>query len=370
MPASLVILDMEDFSGMMPTVRSRLVRSIAPATICRLTLAAFVFAAMALAADARLLSMLPAKSEAVGGVNVKAVLNSGLAQEFMKSPGADAAGLAELTALTGVDIKSDIDELVFAGYTRPAANGTVAPGTSIGVGFITGTFDPARIGGAIVSKGGTKQAYKSYTLYKPAAAANKDGDVIAFLDGSTMVAGNPAQVKQVLDKTQGGLPAGMLSRVNEVSGRYDLWMVSAVSPAAMAGSLSGAGASGEPGPGAMAGDLFKKVESTQGGIKLGPTINIGLEVISTSPEDAAALMNMLGFFRSMIGSQPPTKEGRPGPPAGLVNMMNAIKMRTDAKTLFVTMDVPESDVISFLHTAQKRAAESKAKGPEEIIVIQ
>ena len=119
-------------------------------------------------------------------------------------------------------------------------------------------------------------------------------------------------MKQVLDKKQGALSSGILSRVNEVSSRYDIWMVSAVSPATMAGALSGGNAGQEAGPGAMAGDFFKKVESTQGGIKLGPTINIGLEVISTSPEDATALMNVLSFFRSMIVSQPP-KEGQPLP---------------------------------------------------------
>ena len=313
--------------------------------------------------------MLPAKSDAVAGVNLKAILHSGLAQEFMKSPGSGAGSLAEFTAMTGVDINRDINEVIFAGFTPHAGQGAPKPGSTIGVGFITGNFDANRIGGAIVAKGGTKKLYKGYTLYTPVAATNKDGDVLAFLDGGTMVAGNPAQVKQVLDKAQGKLPAAILSRVNEVSGRYDIWMVSAVPPAAMAGTLSGAGATGEPGPGAMAGDLFKKVESTQGGIKLGPTINIGLEVNSTSPEDATALMNVLGFFRAMVGSQPP-KEGQPGPPAGLVNMLNAIRMRTEAKTLFVTMDVPEADVISFMRSAQKRASEPKVTAPEEITVIQ
>lgn len=344
-------------------------RWIAPATVCRMTLATLAFVSLALAADARLLSMLPAKSEAVVGVDVQAILNSGLAQEFMKTTPAGANSLAEFTAMTGVDVKRDIRSVIFGGFTPPTAQGTAKPGSAIGVGFVTGTFDPARIGSAIVSKGGTKQSYKGYTLYTPEASSNKDGDVLAFLDGGTMVAGNPAQVKQVLDKTQGGLSAGILSRVNEVSSRYDIWMVSAVPPAAMAGSLSGADASGDAGPAAMAGDFFKKVESTQGGIKLGPNVNIGLEVISTSPEDATALMNVLGFFRSMIGSQAP-KEGQPGPPAGLTNMLNAIKMRTEAKTLFLTMDVPETDVINFMRSAQKRASEPKVVAQEEITVVQ
>ncbi|MDZ7639975.1 MAG: hypothetical protein U5J83_17285 [Bryobacterales bacterium] len=326
------------------------------------------FVSLAMAVDPKLLSMLPAKSEVVGGVNVRAIMGSGLAREFMKSPGSGAGGLAEFTAMTGVDIERDIHEVIFAGYTPPAAKGAAKPASTVGLGFITGSFDAARIGGAIVAKGGTKSTYKGQTLFKPAAKANKDGDVLTFLDGTTMVAGNPGQVKQVLDKAAGGLSTDILARVNDVGGRYDVWMVSTVSPGAIASGMP-EGAPGAEAAGALAGDFFKKVESTQGGIKLGPTINIGLEVISSSPEDAAALMNVLGFFRSMMGSQAP-KQGEAAPPAGLVNMLNAIKMRTEAKTLFVSMAVPEADVISFMRSAQTSAATPKEPVQEEIIVIQ
>ena len=361
---------------MMLNLSSKGARLVTPSAVCRIVLAVIAFTSLGFAVDARLLSMLPAKSEAVAGIDVQAILNSGIVQELMKSSPTGASSLAEFAAMTGVDVKRDIHSVLFAGYTRPNAQGATKPGGAIGVGFITGTFDPTRIGGAILSKGGKKQPYKGYTLYTPEASTNKDGDVLTFLDAGTIVAGDPAQVKQVLDKAQGGLPTAILSRVNEVSNRYDIWGVSAVPPAAMAGSLSSSPAGGDAGPGAMAGDFFKKVESTQGGIKLGPTINIGLEVISTSPEDATALMNVLGFFRSMVGSQP-AKEGQPGPPAGLTKMLNAIQMRTEAKTLFLTMDVPEADVVGFLREAQKKAAESKAAGsepkaktPEEITVVQ
>lgn len=354
---------------MTPNPYSRLARSIARSALCRVMPAVFALATLAFAVDSRLLSMLPANAEAVAGVDVQAIMNSGLAQELMKSSSSGANSLAEFTAMTGVDPKRDIRSVLFAGFTPPAAAGASKPVGAVGVGFISGTFDRSRIGQAILAKGGTTESYKGYTLYTPETKTNKDGDVLTFLDPGTIVAGSAVQVKQVLDKKQGGLSSGILSRVNEVSGRYDIWMVSAVSPSAMAGTLSGGNAGEDAGPGALAGDFFKKVESTQGGIKLGPTINIGLEVISTSPEDATALMNVLGFVRSMIGSQPP-KEGQPGPPAGLTRMLNAIQMRTDAKTLFLTMDVPETDVINFMHEAQKRASEPKAATPEEVTVVQ
>jgi hypothetical protein len=334
-----------------------------------MAVAVFALSACAFAVDARLLSMLPANAEAVGGVNMRGVMSSGLVKEFMKSPQGSSSDIQGMLALTGIDLQNDIQELVFAGFSPAPAKAGAKPGETIGLGFITGRFDPARIGGAILSKGGKQTPYKGYQLFTVDGPTNKSGDVMAFLDNSTMVAGNPAQVKKVLDKAPGGLSPDLLARVNSVSSRYDLWMVSAVSPAKIAGGLSSDGP-GADAAGAMAGDLFKKIESTQGGIKMGSTINIGLEVISTTPEDATALMSVLGFFRSMVASAPP-KEGQQGPPQAFVNMLNAIQMRTDAKTLTISMDVPEADLIAFMRSAQvKSSSEPKAPVEEEIKIIQ
>ncbi|MCZ2152344.1 MAG: hypothetical protein LC114_00345 [Bryobacterales bacterium] len=354
---------------------STLVRLAMPAQIARLMLATLLAAGIAFGADARLLSLIPAKTEAVVGINVRAILESGIATELMKpAENGQADGLAELSAMTGLDLKRDIDEAIFAGYNAPAGAGTSKPGSNLGVGFIKGTFDVSRIGSAILSKGGSRQSYKGYTLYRQPAGADKtaaraDDDVLAFLDSGTMVVGSVADVKQVLDHAQGQLRGEILSRVRDVGSRYDIWLVGAGSTAKMASSFSGSAAGKDNPAGALAGDFFKKVESTQGGIKLGPMINIGIEVNSTSPEDATALMNVLGFLKSMVSAQP-AKEGQPGPPAGLVNMLNAVRMRTEAKTLFLTMDVPEADVVNFLRTARQQAAKPKEASNEEIIVIQ
>lgn len=359
------------------TLRLRRTRTPNFPKIGTLALAAFACVATAFGADARLLSLLPAKAEGVAGVNVRAVLNSGLAAELMK-PHADGErdGLAELSAMTGLDLKRDIDEAIFAGYNAPGASGSPKPSGNRGVGFITGTFNASQIGSAILSKGGGQQAYKSYTLYKPASGADKagadkdkDDGVLTFLDGGTMVVGNAADVKQVLDNAQGQLPASIRNRAQEVSGRYDIWLVSAAPPARMANSLTGDDSEASNPAGALAGDFFKKVESTQGGIKFGPTVSVGLEVISTSPEDATALMNVLEFFKSMVSAQP-AKEGQSGPPPGLAGMLNAVRMRTEAKTLFLTMEVPEADVIHFVRNARQRAPKPKTETSEEIVVIQ
>ena len=355
---------------MMPFFRPASARGASIAIPFR-AVAALVFLSVAgFAADAKLLSMLPAKADAVAGVNLRALLDSGLGREFMNSGRTETQGLDEFTATTGVDIRRDVSEVLFAGFspvTQPGAEGGKPPKT-VGVGFISGSFDPARIGAAILAKGGTKTTYKGRTLWTPASATNKDGEVLTFIDNSLLLAGDPLYVKQVVDGAGKGLAPDLLSRVNDVSGRYDLWMVSAVSPSAMAGGLSQGPAAGEA-AGALGGDFFKKVKSTQGGIKLGSVINIALEVVSTTPEDASALMNVLQFFRSMMASAPP-KEGEMAPPPALTKMLSAIQMRTQAKTLLISMDLPEADVINFMRSSQTKAADRQSADPEEIKVFQ
>ena len=355
---------------MMPFFRPSSARSASVLIPIRAAVALFLLSAAGFAADAKLLSMLPAKADAVAGVNLRALLDSGLGRQFMDSGKTESQGLDEFQAATGVNIRSDVHEVLFAGFSPVTQTGAEGgkPAKTVGVGFISGSFDPARIGAAILAKGGTKSTYKGHTLWAPASATNKDGDVLTFLDNSLLLAGDPLYVKQVVDGAGKGLPANLLSRVNDVSGRYDLWMVSAVSPAAMAGGLAAGPASGEA-AGALGGDFFKKVESTQGGIKLGPVINIALEVVSTTPEDASALMTVLQFFKSMMSSAPP-KEGEAGPPPALMNMLSAIQMRTQAKTLLISMDIPEADVINFIRSSQTKAAERQSASPEEIKVFQ
>lgn len=315
-------------------------------------LLALALALPALCADPRLLSMVPGNTEAVMGLDMRAIMRSAVAKELMSSAGAQTTkDLDELIRLTGVDPRQDIFEVVLAGFTNPAA--TSAAGKTNGVAMVTGNFNPERIGAAILSNGGEQLIYKGRTLWVPSVATNKDKDVLTFLDGNLLLAGNDTQVKRLLDGGSGALNAGLRSRIEDVAGRYDAWMVSSISPASMASSLDAGGASLEQAAGPLQGEMFQKIESVQGGLKFGSQVQVGLEMNAISPEDATALLNVLQFFKSMMAGSPSSGDG--AMPAGLQSMLSAVQMHTQAKTLVVSMSVPENDVVQFLKTAAAQA---------------
>lgn len=336
----------------------------------RVLLAVFLALPLA-AADQRLLSMLPANAEAAMGVDVRAVLRSNLGQEMMKAGSAETPELKEFTALTGLDLYKDIHEVMFAGFS--IAPGAAAKGSADGVAMVLGNFQPARIGQAILSKGGVKSTYGGREIWYPEQKGADAKNALVFLDNSVAVAGSDAQVKRFLDGASGGA-SGLQSRVSDVSGRYDIWMVSMVSPAKLAGSMDAAGGTPEEAMGPLQGDMFRKIKASQGGIKLGPQIHIGMEMEAETAEDATALMNVLQFFQSMIAGGAP--KGSEGMPEGLQQLLSSVKMRTEASMLLVDMNVPEADMVSFFKAAAAKSRVSQSSGDtqpaqqEDIVIVQ
>ncbi|MCW5963904.1 MAG: hypothetical protein KIT83_07690 [Bryobacterales bacterium] len=332
----------------------------------------------ALAADPKLLSMLPSDAEAVIGVDIRAVMRSGITQELMRTATtANMSELNEMIALTGMDPRTDLHEFVAAGFaTTPGAAGKK---DANGIAFITGNFNQQRLAAAMTSKGGKKTMYKGRELWMPEARAGSGPDVLTFLDGNTLLAGDERHVKRYLDGASAPLSGGLRTRVDSVSGRYDMWMVSVVSPATLVDSVSGKQADLDQAAGALQGDMFQKIKQVQGGLKFGPQTTFGLEMIATTAEDANALMNVLQFFQSMMAGA--GGQGANQMPAGIKDMLSSVRMTTQDKTLLVSMNVMEQDIVNFLKTAATKSTTVENDSPaspaprsqpkqEEILIIQ
>lgn len=332
----------------------------------------------ALAADPKLLSMIPADAEAVIGVDIRAVMRSGITQELMRT--ATTANMDELNnliALTGMDPRQDLHEFVAAGFaTTPGAAGKK---DANGIAFVTGNFNQQRLAAAMVSTGGKKSMYKGRELWSVKTQASSGPDVLTFLDGSILLAGDERRVKRYLDGASGPLNPELRARVDSVSGRYDMWMVSVVSPSALADSVSGKQADLDQAAGALQGDMFQKIKQVQGGLKFGPQTTFGLEMLATTAEDANALMNVLQFFKSMMAGS--GGQGANQMPAGMNDMLSSVRMTTQDKTLLVSMNVKEQDIVNFLKTAATKTTTMGNDAPvspaprsepkqEEIIIIQ
>jgi hypothetical protein len=306
--------------------------------------------------------MLPANTEVVMGINVRAILDSGVGKEMMKSGSAQKSELQEFTTLTGLDPQKDIHEVVLA--SSEFARGTGTNGSK-GVAIISGNFQPARIGQAILSKGGSKTTYAGRDLWYPEIKKEGDKDALAFLDNQLLVAGTEAEVKHFLDGGTGNVPAALRSKAASVGSRYDIWVVSMVSPSKLAGSMDSGSGPAEQAMGPLQGDMFKKIKSSQGGIKFGPRMRLGVEMEAETVEDAAALLGVLQFFKSMMGGAGPTRDA--GAPAEFTKMLSSVQMRTEASSVLLDLEVAEADVLNIVRSAATAALKS-ATGDEARVV--
>jgi hypothetical protein len=233
---------------------------------------------MTLAGDGPVTDFAPPGTNAVIGLRIRAIVDSGLVQnlgsEFFK--GATAKWTAS-SPLPGIDPLKDLDEIVIFS----AIQGGHQPSLSV----IRGRF-PADL----LEEGAER--YHGVALRKA-----QDGNVMALLDAGTMIAGDENLVRAAIDGREqhgAGLSPALAKRVAELSaGKYAIWGVGSV-PGGLhppAGKMP-AGADG-----------FQSLDRFDFGIGVDHDLQIALKLHVRSAEDAKKLAATMQFVQMMTRGQ-------------------------------------------------------------------
>lgn len=233
---------------------------------------------LALAGDGPVPDFVPPGTNAVIGVRIRAIVDSGLVQnlgsEFFK--GATAKWTAS-SPLPGIDPLKDLDEIVIFS----AIQGGHQPTLSV----IRGRF-PADL----LEKGA--EHYHGVALRKA-----QDGNVMALPDAGTMIVGDEKLVRAAIDNREqhgAGLPPELAKRVAELSaGKYAIWGVGSV-PGGIHPSA------GKMPPGA---DGFQSLDRFDFGIGVDRDLQIALKLHVRSAEDAKKLAATMQFVQMMTRGQ-------------------------------------------------------------------
>jgi hypothetical protein len=229
--------------------------------IVRPAVAFFLLAGLAPAADQQLMGLLMPDAKVVGGINVEQAKNSPFGQFMLARMQSEGQGIEKLTALTGFDPRRDLREVLMA---------TVGQAGQKGLVVARGNFDGAKILDAARASGQTTENYKGVDIL-----TGKDESLthaMAFLDGSIAIAGDSESVKAAIDRRNNAssLDPALAAKVGQLSGLHDVWSVSMVPFAALAGQkfpdtkLNGM----------LNSDVLKSVQQTSGGIKFGAIIQM------------------------------------------------------------------------------------------------
>lgn len=300
------------------------------------TLILLLAAAVASAADPALLRLVMPEAKVISGANLSQFMTSPFGSFLLSQAQSAEPQLRSFIQATGFDPLRDLNEILMASPANPKENR--------GVLLARGVFDPSRIEALAKQSGAAVQSYKGVQVV---VGKQKTDAWFAFLDASTAVMGDALSVRGVIDRGGGGPGPDpkLLARVNQVSGQYDFWAVSAVPAAEFAQSM--------PNPqmgGIMQGDVMRGVLETSGGIKFGPGILIAGEAVTRSEKDATALADVVKFF---VGMAQMSAQKDPKAAASMA-FLQQLDLKAQGNVLRVALTVPEADLEKFIRQVQEK----------------
>ena len=99
--------------------------------------------------------------------------------------------------------------------------------------------------------------------------------------------------------------------------------------------------SGNLGPVAQSG-LIQAVQQASGGVQFGSTaITVSADAVTTSPQNAQSLVDVLKFFVSMIA-------GNANAPSGVTSIANSAQFSVNGSTAHISLLLPEAQVEQLL----------------------
>lgn len=295
---------------------------------------------VAFSADPTLLALMPAEAKVVGGINVTTTSTSPFGQFVLSQIQPDDSEFKKFVAATGFDPRTNLQEIVFAG---------TIPGGQKGTGLVAarGTFNGPQIFAAATLHGGTTFQYNGVDVLR----GKGDDAALAIFDGSVAIAGNEELVKRAIDQRARGvtLDQRIAGKVNEVSSKFDAWLVSQAPVGTLAGIAPNAQANA-----AMKSTAMQAIEQTSGGVRFGNIVQIAGEAVTRTDKDAVALVDVIRFVTGLMQMH---REKNPEI-AKFAPLLDSLEVKAAASTVQVSLSIPQTDLEQLMKSKKgvRRAA--------------
>ena len=314
--------------------------------IVRTATLALLSSASIFAADSGLVNLVMPEARLVAGADLQRAKASSFGRYIMKQIEKQSAGDFEnMVTAFGFDPRRDLHEVIFASVDpQPGKSQNAVVG-------VRGAFDVQRISTFFKNMG----KEDAITNYQGVDILAPDSNGVAFLDSSVAVLGEPAAVKNAIDRRRSGrkVTETTAASIRDVSSRNDIWFVS-TTPFAEAGKPGAASAPPAAGPmaGMMNNDAFKAIDQVLGGIKLdAENITFSLEAVARSEKDASAMADVVRLIAGMIQMSRDRPET-----AAAAAMADALQLKTDGPRFRLSITMPQAEIEKLLDSQQKTPA--------------
>lgn len=312
------------------------------------------------AADPALLNLVMPDAKVIAGLKVDQAKSSPFGLYVLTHMQFDDPDFIKFMAATGFDPRRDVREVVIA------ANG-VQYDPSRWLVLAKGVFNPARIAGAAEASGGAVVKFHGtdivtlgtlQTSSQPTAPDAEPKTVhgaIAFLDSSTAVMGDLPLVQATIARRKARTPASiaLAGKVRQVSASNDFWFTTLVPLAQFAGAMPDPNLSG-----AMKGNLLGAVQQASGGLKFGNTVQVFGEAITRSPQDAAALVDVVKFIAGLIQTNRQSDKTA----AQVSTLLDGLQTSAQGNVMTMNLAIPEPVLEQMISTMRQERG-SQAKKP-------
>jgi len=295
--------------------------------------------------DPALLALVPPDAKMLIGIQVSQTQASPFGQYLLSQDLFSAAQLDRSTnqilTAAGFDPRRDLREIL-------AASGDGLSGLLLG----RGAFQPAKVAKAAVAAGASSSKYRGVDLLTLAGTGkNKIAGSIAFLDASTVAAGDDGAVKAVIDRHAAGavFSGALADRARQMSSANDAWLASLTPPAAFTGGPTGGtpGATQNPQLGPVQ-NLLQSALQFSAGLKFAATqVTLSAEVLTRSAQDAQSMADVLKFLAGML------QQASGGPNASpntskIPSLADAAKFYVSGAVMHLVLSVPEQQIEQLL----------------------
>jgi len=292
------------------------------------------FSGVLFAADPILLNLVMPDAKVIAGVNVQQAKGTPFGQYILNQLQTGDAHLQELITLTGFDPRRDVNELLVASDGTPQGH--------TGLALARGSFDVAMIIGAATQHGAVTEVYGNVTIIEDP----KQEGGLAFLNSTTVAAGDIASVKGAIDRQTMAqpLPAAILVKVNQWSTSQDAWGITTVPPASLAPPNSTKNGQNNPFAGAA-----QSVQQAAGGVKFGGNVVFSGEAGTDTAQNAQTLSDlvklMINLAQMQAGTNPDTAA-----------LIKSVTVSANGNVVKASASLPEDMFIQLIQAGHKSAA--------------
>lgn len=289
--------------------------------------------------DPALLALVPADAKLLVGVQVSQTQASPFGQYLLSQDLLSQLdrGTNQILTAAGFDPRRDLREIL-------AASGDGLSGLLLG----RGAFQPAKISKAAITAGASSVKYRGIELLTLSGAGkSKMTGSMAFLDESTLAAGDTDAVKAAIDRhAAAAVFAGPLAdRARQISAVNDAWLASLTPPAAFTGGATGA-SQNQFGP---MQSLLQSAQQLSAGLKFAATqVTLSAEVLARTAQDAQSMADVLKFLAGMLQQANSNASPNSSPNSSkLPSLADAAKIYVSGSSMHLTLSVPEQQMEQF-----------------------